>query len=246
MLRYLRRFLRIYQGFVVSGAILLFGTVAIIFAVIPGVRATRELYGSLKEIEGETQALSGKLTFLEALSEDDIRERVMMLLSALPQEKSVPTILTTIEGLANQSGVSIIDMSLTNPGSLATAAATRQSTAEKKIGASTLPFSLTASGTYAQIRAFVGEINKVRRLFDVTSFDLSIGGTGTTQVRLSLIAFYQPLPTKVGNVQAPVALLSQKEEEVLGKVTGYPDVSQSVFQPLTPILSGGKRDPFAR
>lgn len=246
MLRYLRRFLRIYQGFVVSGTILLFGAVALAFAVAPGIRATRDLYGNLKEIEKEVQALSGKRTFLEALSEDDLRERVVTLLSAVPQEKSVPTIFSAVEGFANQSGVSIVDMSLTNPGSLATGAATRQSAAEKKIGASTLPFSLTASGTYDQIRAFVGEINKVRRLFDVTSFDLSIGGMGTTQVRLSLTAFYQPLPTKVGMVEAPLVGLSQKEEEVFGKVSQYPDVSQFVFGPLTPNLSGGKRDPFAR
>lgn len=245
-MRYLRRLLRIYQGFVVSGAILLFGTAALIFAVVPGVRATGNLYGSLKELEKETQALSGKLTFLEALNEDDLRIRLVTILSAVPQEKSIPTIFSTVEGLANQSGVSIVDMSLTNPGSLASGAATRQSTAEKKIGASTLSFSLSASGTYDQIRAFVGRINKVRRLFEVTSFDLSIANTGTTQMRLSLNAFYQPLPIKVGSVEAPVIALTQKEEEILAKITQYTDVSPLLSEPLTPILSGGKRDPFAR
>lgn len=245
MLRYLRRFLRIYQGFVISGAILLFGAAAVIFAVLPGVGETRDLYENLKEIEKETEALSNKLRFLEALNEDDLRNQLVTLLSAVPQEKSVQTIFSTVEGLANQSGVNIVDMNLMSPGSLATGAATRQSVAEKKIGASTLAFSLTASGTYDQIRAFVGRINQVRRLFDVTSFDLSIGGTGITQVRLSLSAFYQSLPTKVGGVEAPVAVLTQKEEEVLAKITQYADLSQSLSASLTPILFGGKRDPFA-
>lgn len=245
-MRYLRRFLRIYQGFVVSGAILLFGTVALMLAVLPGIRATLNLYGSLKEVEKEVQALSGKRTFLEALNEDDLRDRLATLLTAIPQEKSVPTIFTTVEGLAHTSGVSIVDMNLTSPGSLATAAATRQSASEKKIGASTLAFSLTASGSYDQIRAFVGEINKVRRLFEVTSFNLSIGGDGLTQVHLSLTAFYQPLPTKVGSIETPVMALSQKEEEVLVDVAQYPDVSQSLAEPLTPNLFGGPRDPFAR
>lgn len=229
-----------------SGVILLFGAVALLFAVLPGIRVTRDLYGSLKQIEKESQALSGKRAFLEALSEDDTRERLVGLLSAVPQDKSVPTIFSTVEGLANQSGVSIVDVTLTSPGSLATGAATRQSAADKKIGASTLAFSLAASGAYDQIRTFVGEINKVRRLFDVTSFDLSIAATGTTQVRLSLLAFYQPLPTQVGSVQAPLVALSQKEEEILGTIGQYPDVSQSSSAPLTPILSVGKRDPFAR
>lgn len=245
-MRYLRRFLRIYQGFVISGALLLFGTVALIFAVVPGIRATRDVYVSLKASEKEIDVLTKKLQFLEAIPEDDLRNQLVVLLSTVPQDKSVPTILTTIDGLANQSGVTIVDMNLTSPGSLATGAASRQSVSEKKIGASTLAFSLSASGTYDQIRAFVGQINNVRRLFDVSSFDISVSNAGSTQVRLSLNAFYQPLPTKVGSIEVPVAVLTQKEEELLATLTQYPDLSQPLIEPLTPVLSGGKRDPFAR
>lgn len=246
MFRYFRRFLRIYQGFVVSGVILLFGTVAILFAVVPGIRATRDVYESLRQLERETQALSSKRAFLESLNEEDLRVQVVELLLAVPQEKSVPSIFTTVEALADQTGVTIDDMSLMSPGSLATGSAARQSAAEKKIGTSTLPFVLTASGTYDQIRDFVARVNTIRRLFDVTSFDLSIRGTGTTQVRVSLTAFYQPLPTKVGSVQAPVAVLTKKEEDVWGAVSQYRDMSQSFGPTLTPIFSEGKRDPFAR
>lgn len=246
MMRLLRRFLRMYQGFVVSGAIILFGTVAFALAVLPGVRATRDLYGNLQDVQKEVQALSGKLTFLKSLNEDDLRARLVTILSAVPQEKSVPTIFSTVDGLANESGVSIVDMSLTSTGSIATGAASRQSAAEKKIGASTLAFTMNATGSYDQIRAFVSEINKVRRIFDVTSFDLSIGSTGVTQVRLSLTAFYQPLPTKVGSIQSPVIALTTKEEEVFTKVSQYPDVSQSFSEALAPDFSGGRRDPFAR
>lgn len=238
--------LRIYQGFVISGAIFLFGTAAIFFAVIPGIRATMDLYESLNVVKKETQALSGKLALLEGISEDDIRERLIILLSAVTAEKSVPTIFNTVEGLANLSGVSIADMSLTSPGSLATGAASRQSASEKKIGASSLPFSINISGTYDQMRAFVGQINKVRRIFNISSFDLSIAPSGVVQVRLALAAFYQPLPTKVGSVQSPVTPLTQKEEALLVKVMQYPDVSQATTESLTPLFSGGNRDPFAR
>ncbi|MEK7141856.1 MAG: type 4a pilus biogenesis protein PilO [Patescibacteria group bacterium] len=243
--RYIRRFLRIYQGFVISGVILLFGTLGLVFAVIPGVRATGDLYDSLKAVERDVGVLKGKLALLVALNEEDIRDRLILLVSAVPQEKSVPTIFSTIEGLAQQSGVSIIDLSLTSPGTLASmSAAIRASASEKKIGASTLPFVLTASGTYDQIRGFVGKINAIRRIFDVTNFDISISVTGLTQVRLSLTAFYQPLPTKVGSIQAQVTPLSQKEEAILVKIIQYPDVSQGFTESLTP-LTGGKRDPFA-
>ena len=246
MFRYLRRFLRIYQGFVVSGAILLFGTVAFAFAVLPGIRATRDLYENLKDIKKEVQALSGKLTFLQSVSEDDIRDRLMIMLSAVPAEKSVPTIFSTVEGFAKQTGVSIAEMSLLSPGSLSTGAATRQSAAEKKIGASTLPFTLNASGTYDEIRAFVGQINKIRRIFDVTSFDISTTSTGDTTVRLSLTVFYQSIEEKVGSIKSPVVALTTKEEEVFMKVSQYPDVSRTFLEAPAADFSGGKRNPFAR
>ena len=245
-MRYLRRFLRIYQGFVVSGAIIIFGVTAFFLAVLPGIKATRDLYGNLKDVQKEVQALSGKFAFLQSLSEDDLRNRLMTMLSAVPAEKSIPTIFSSADGLANKSGVSIIDMNLMGMGSLATGAAVRQSAAEKKIGAGTLAFTMNATGSYDQIRSFVSEINKVRRLFDVTSFDLTIGSTGATQVRLSLAAFYQPIPTNVGMVQSPVIALTTKEEEVFMKVSQYPDVSQTFLEALAPDFSGGKRNPFAR
>lgn len=246
MIRYFRRFLRIYQGFVVSGSLILFGVTAFFFAVLPGIRATRDLYGNLKDVQKEVQDLSGKFTFLQSVSEDDLRGRLLIMLSAVPAEKSIPTIFSSADGLAKKFGVSIVDMNLAGMGSLATGAASRQSVAEKKIGASTLPFTMNATGSYDQIRSFVSEINKVRRLFDVTSFDLSIGSTGDTQVRLSLTAFYQPIPTEVGSVQSPVVTLTTKEEEVFMKVSQYPDVSQTFLKSLAPDLSGGKRDPFVR
>lgn len=246
MMRYLRRFLRIYQGFVVSGSLIVFGVIAFFSAVLPGIRATRDLYENLTVVQKEVQALSGKFTFLQSLSGDDLQDRLLTTLQAVPADKSIPTIFSSIDGLAKKSGVTIVDMNLLGTGSLATGAAVRQSAAEKKIGASSLPFTMGATGSYDQIRSFVSEINKVRRLFDVTSFDLTIGNTGVTQVRLSLAAFYQPLPAKVGSIQSPVIILTSKEEEVFMKVLQYPDVSQTFLESLAPDFSGGKRNPFAR
>lgn len=246
MIRVFRRILRLYQGFIVSGVIFLFGTFGVIFAVIPGVQATIALYERLSTLEKEYGSLSTKLSFLKSLQEENLRDQLVMLVSAIPQDKSVPSIFSTLEGLAQQSGVSIGEINLTSPGSLATGSAGRQMTSGKKIGASTLPFSLGATGTYDQIRSFVSSVNQVKRLFDVTSFEFSIGSEGVTRVSLSFLAFYQPLPTKVGSVEAPLTSLTPREEEVLAKLIKYPDFSSSVFQALTPVSIGGRRDPFAQ
>ena len=244
-MRHLRRYIQIYQGFIVSGVILIFCTAALFIAVIPGIGATVKLYESQKQISKDIQSLTGKRAFLDALPEDDLQKHVVTLLSALPQEKTIPTLLSTIEGLANQTGVSITNISITSPGSIATGAATTKEVVDKKIAAFTLPFSFDVKGTNGQIREFVGIINKVRRLFSVKSLQLSVQKNGEILVHVELVAYYQPLPTKVGSVQTPVSALSQKEEEMLGTLIEYPDLSQGYSQSLEPMLSEGKRDPFA-
>ena len=246
MYRYIRRFLLIYQGFVVSGVIVLFSAVALVLAIIPGIRATRELYDNLEVVRKEIDGLAGKLSILESMNEEDVRSQLLMMLTALPQEKSVPTVVGSVESLAQASGVTLVDLSLLSPGSLATGSAIRQSAAEKKIGASGLPLTVTVSGSYDQIRAFVSKINAIKRLFDVSSFDLSIGALGTTQARVSLTAYYQPVPPKVGSIGSPVVPLNTKEEEIVKKIAQYPDMTSFGGESLTPFSSGGKRDPFAR
>lgn len=245
-MRYIRRFLRLYQGFVLSGAILFFGTIAGVLAVIPGVRATVDLYGSVGELGKETEVLSGKLSFLQATNEETLRGQLLTLLSAIPQGKSVQTIFSTVEGLAVRSGVAIVDVTINNPGSLATGSAAKVSASGKAMGVSLLPFSVTTSGTYNQIREFFGSINQVRRLFDVENFDLSLSPDGATQARLSLNAYYQPLGANIGGIQTPLLPLTQREEEIVARLSNYTDVSASFLQEtLSPII-GGKSDPFAR
>ncbi|MBI5621174.1 type 4a pilus biogenesis protein PilO [Candidatus Gottesmanbacteria bacterium] len=246
MLRYVRRFLLIYQGFVLSGTVFVFCLLALVLAVIPGVRATRDLYDNLQMVRKEGEGLARKLTVLESIHEEDIKGQLLMMFTAVPQEKSVPTVISSVEGLALTAGVNLLDLSLISPGSLATGSANRQSLAEKKIGASGLPLTITVSGSYDQIRAFVSKINAIKRMFDVSSFDLSIGDSGQTQARVSLTAYYQPIPTKVGSIAGLLVPLNQKEEETLKTVAQYPDMTGVSSETLTPVSSGGKRDPFAR
>jgi Tfp pilus assembly protein PilO len=246
-MRYVRRLLLLYQGFVLSGAILIFSVPLVVFVLIPGIQKTRDLFNRLTAVREEVDELNAKFRLLSALDEENVRERLIILLSGIPQDKSVSSVLGTIDGLAQETGVSIIDLGLTSLGSLATVSSSiRPSVSEKKIGASGLPFTLTASGAYENIRSFVGKVNKVRRLFDVTSFDLSIGDTGVTQARLSLTAYYQPLPAKVASIQSPVVPLSEKEESIFRTLSEYPDVSGRISQPISPVRSEEKRDPFTR
>lgn len=244
MNRYIRRFLRLYEGFVISGVIILFGIMAVVFAVIPGIRTTVGLYGKVGVIQKEVDALSGKLALLRSLDEESLRGQLTVLLSVIPQEKSVPTIFGTVDGLVAEAGVQITDMTITSPGSIATGSATKSTSSTKVKGLSYLPFSLGVAGSYDQVQGFFGIVNTVRRLFTVENFDLTITKTGETNARIAMGAYYQPIPTKVGGVEIPIQNFSPSELATLGKLSTYQDYSQSSATQLTPVTNTVKRDPF--
>lgn len=244
MNRYIRRFLRLYEGFVVSGVIILFGIMAVVFAVIPGIRATVDLYGRVGELQKETDALSGKLAFLQSVDEESLRGQLDILLSAIPQEKSIPTIFSTIDGLVADAGIRMTGLTIMNSGSIATGSATKSISSLKVKGVGFLPLLLNVSGSYDQIQKFFGLVNQVRRLFTVENFDFTIVPTGETQARITLGTYYQPLPTKLGSVGTPILKLSQIEESSLEKISRYQDLTLLSGSPLLPVVSDGKRDPF--
>lgn len=244
MNRYIRRFLRLYEGFVISGVIILFGIMAVVFAVIPGIRTTVDLYGKVGVIQRQVDALSGKLALLRSLDEESLRGQLAVLLSVIPQEKSVPTIFGTVDGLVTEAGVQITDMTITSPGSIATGSATKSTSSTKVKGLPYLPFSLSVAGSYDQIQGFFGIVNKVRRLFTVENFDLTITKTGETNARIAMGAYYQPLPTKLGEVETPIQNFSPAELATLEKLSTYQNFSQSSGSELTPVTSTMKRDPF--
>ena len=119
-MRYVRRLLLLYQGFVLSGAILIFSVPLVVFVLIPGIQKTRDLFNRLTAVREEVDELNAKFRLLSALDEENVRERLIILLSGIPQDKSVSSVLGTIDGLAQETGVSIIDLGLTSLGSLAT------------------------------------------------------------------------------------------------------------------------------
>lgn len=246
MKRYIRRFLRLYEGFVISGAIILFGFIAVVFAVLPAIRSTIDLYADVGVIQKEVDALTGKLALLRSLDEESLRGQLAVLLSVVPQDKSVPTIFETVDGLITKSGVHITDMTIMSPGSIATGSATKSSSNSKVKGLPYLSFSLGVGGSYDQIQEFFGMVNTVRRLFSIENFDLSISKTGETTSRIAMGAYYQQLPTKLGGVEVPIQNLSSTELATFEKLSTYQDFAQSSTAQLTPVTNTEKRDPFMR
>jgi len=80
----------------------------------------------LPALSSEVAGLKNKTSVLQTIDENEMRSDMQTLLSAVPSDKSLSTLLSTVDGLAAATGVSVDTISLERPGSLATASARRQ------------------------------------------------------------------------------------------------------------------------
>ena len=118
-----------------------------------------------------------------------------MLRTAVPASPLLSSALRELSGAAGASGATISNIAPTAPPTTPTGTT-------GTAGPTALPLDISASGSYAQLTGFVHRVERLPRLFVVSSLDLS-GGSGAssagqaakaTPMQLSLVAdmFYQP------------------------------------------------------
>lgn len=245
-MRQIRFLLRTYKELLIGAALCLVGIGGFVFGVVPTIRSSIGAMTDVRTLDGEIALLSQKAARLDGLSEDRLRDQLAIITTAIPTDKAVPSIFATVDGVAEATGVAVVDLAVTQAGSLATASAQKLSTEEKTLGASLLPFTVTIRGSYDAIGGFVGRIGHVRRLLRIRNFDIAVISPGVVQARLALDAFYVPLASGLANVDGPLVPLTSQEQDTLATLASYPWVSQ--VQPGSPRQPtvGTKHNPFVR
>ena len=237
-----------YQNLLISGAILLFCAIGFVTAVFPSITKIQSLLADTQKLSEESKALNAKLTILTSLDEDSLRKQLDTVISAVPTDKSLPTVFSTVEGLAAQAGVSLGTVNIEGDTSLASASAanTRQTAQEKQLGTRTIPFSVTIQGTLDAIQHFIALAPQVRRLLRIRTFAITFP-TDNRQVSISLDmdAFYQPSPTSLGKTGAAVVTLTDAEQSVISEVSKLPLASGESLSLPAPLIGQMKPNPFA-
>ena len=237
-----RKFLRMYKGFVISAALLLSVFGGVVFGILPGAKKVLTLRKETDALIRQTQDLRTKTSVLANIDESLYKKYLTDLVTAVPADQSLTSLFSTIDGLAGQTGVTISDVGLTKPGVLATESARRQSTEEKEIGSNLLPFSVTVIGSYDQIRNFLDLAIRVRRFFRVRGFDLSLIDPTNVSVRIRMDAYYAPYLTVIGGVDTIIEPLTEKDEQTITKVASLPLVGG---QYIPSVSTESKANPFA-
>lgn len=233
-----------YQNVSVSAALLIFCIAALIFAVIPSISKVQELVAETRKLSEETTLLRKKLVTLNSLDEATLRTNLANVLSAVPAERSFPTVFETVESVAAQTGTTVVSMAISGGATLATPAAV--SASDKKLGTRTIPFSVTINGSLDAVEQFIALVPNVRRLLRVRVFSIAFPKEEKPlTVMIEMDAFYEPLPTNIGNTKTVLPQLTEEDVGVINRLTLFPLASQESGALPPPLIGKTKENPFS-
>lgn len=237
-----RRYIRL----AISVVILLFCLLAVVLAIIPAIQNIREFDADNRAIRDNIESLQNKLTVLQSIDEETIRNHLSNVLSAVPAERSFPTVFETVEGVAAKTGVTVLAMNLAGGTTLATPSVSQVSVADKKLGTRTIPFSVTVNGSINAVQDFISMIPRVRRLFRIRVFSISFPKDDRSlTVTIDMDAFYEPLPSSIGDVKNTLPRITSEDMRDINRIMELPRIVEDTIMPL-PLTEKSKANPFAR
>lgn len=193
--------------------------------------------------------LTKKASELESFNSPLLQEKFSVLDSAVPSEKDVAGFLLGIQRIGNEASVSIGLVEVA-PGLVSTVAAVPNQRLENE----PLTARVTIKGTFPAIRDFISKTVQARRLIKIDG--LSLSGSAAQKANepislaLSVSIYYQPLPTSLGAISAPLEKFTTDEEILYEKIKNYTYYSYFQAGPLPEqvqsdgLIPVGKTDLF--
>lgn len=242
----MKRKIQLYESLGMSAAILLFCVIGAVVGVVPMIQKIYDNVTALATLTADYNALQKKLTLLSSMDESTLRDDLANALSAVPGDQSIPTMFSTVEALAAQTGVTVSTMQ-TEGGSIATSSAGKASSLETQLGTRVVPFSVTITGSFDAVEQFIAKAPTIRRLLRIRTFSISFPhDNANISVALAMDAFYEPFPTTIGSANSQIIPLTADEEDTMTKIRALTLVTDQAAVSLPPPQIGKiKDDPFS-
>lgn len=143
--------------------------------VAPHVRLISSQMANITTEQVKLDTLSTKLTFLQSLDAPSIANQKALLQNVLPSQKPVTPLISSLEKLAADAGVTFKNFEL-SPGSVATGGATITAAQSAKgfvSGVGSLPLKLEVQGGFAQMNTFFKSLDTVIPLVNVKTISFT-------------------------------------------------------------------------
>lgn len=181
--------------------------------------------------------LTKKASELQNFDSPELKEKFAILDSAVPSEKDVAGFLLGIQRIANEASVSVGLIGI-SPGLVSTESA-QKTTKQEEL----LPAKVIIKGSFQAVRDFISRTIRARRL--ITIDGLSLSGNAAQKadeaisLELSMAIYYQPLPTSLGAISAPLENFTPEEEEIYQRLKTYAYYSYFQSGPLPEAVQSG-------
>jgi len=232
--------------------IILAGLALVLLVVVLGPVSGRlkERIATRRKLVKNLKVLETKLDVLVGVDSILIDERVKKMEAVFPSKKPVVELLGTLSQLSGQHGLSFGGVSL-QPGSLDEEEEVKDKRKSKKqkatpSGLAGLKFGFQVGGDFADILAFMSDLENVAPLMKIEEVALTIKTNPLFERETTLVvadidveAFYQPPPKTLGAVSKPVELLSREDEVFLNQLVDF-----KTFEAVFPVAPTGKVDLF--
>jgi|GEM_PF-3940719 len=220
---------------------------AILF-VRPRIIEINEIQNNLKVERERLVKLTEKAAFLQNQDLNKLKNDANLVNSAIPSEKDIPYILSSLNLLSREASVSVISVQ-TSPGKISTESGVKSlaKTIDQKSSSQTdkLLFNVVIEGPFEGIKYFLTKLASILPLQSVNSISFSRKGKGeevfgTVNATFSIATYYQLLPKYLGKTSDPIEKITPEEEKILSTISTFEKA-----QEVTGSVPVGREDPFS-
>lgn len=184
--------------------------------LFPKIDETRAAFEKNSKDKETLAALEAKVKKLNDLKNSTLTLDFQKAETALPSDKNIPQIFSSISQLERVNGVQIEDFSI-KPGILSKEGAAG---AKKGANVENITFNLTVLGSETQVLSFMENILKNAPLFNIGSVTLT-ASSGVDKLIMDLSTYHQNLPDSLGKVDSPLPELSETQKKALALIQSF-------------------------
>ncbi len=222
-----------YRTFILPTAAILVSLIIVVVVMIPQLLLTLGVYKDIDAVKNKNLILDEKIKALQQLNTEEEKKNINIALSALPQDPNVPGAISQILLLLNNNRLTLDGVSFSVP----------QTTSSKSLTAQSYNIKVDLSGSIDGFKNFISQTKDAQRIIRINALE-TISGQDPSKIQatVTVSTYYASLPTTIDDIEKPIQVLSQKEKDLLIKISSSP---QSTSINL-PNISGpkGKADPF--
>ena len=225
------RLLRFRKTLVAYSTLLIACLICFFVGLVPAISKSVIMIKDLRTMQEEISGIQKKASMLQSVDLLELEQTARDVLAGVPPDKSVSTLLSTIEAVATKYNLYISDMSIEGIASLAKDSAKPVTKPE----GNSLTEGISLQGELIQLRNFLIECVRVRRLLRVKDMVITaIPKSNLITAKLTIEVFYLPLPQTIGKISDALEPFSQEELATIEKIKSYPIMYDSEIMPISP------------